>query len=305
MSGTSRTMQRGRTPSTDPPTPESRGRSGIGEPHGDGRRESGVGAGSGAVVLYATRNVDAGRLARCLSAYEVLSVRSWEDLMEAAPASECSVVTAPRLRRTQRRLRQFRLQLPLLPLVLVTRPHPRNARLLGKIDVDEVLWLDDAPRTLPRAIERARNRSALTRVAEALAEAERLPRRLRTALSTCCTVHPPVTRVDEIGRLADRSRSSLWRDWKTALEDRTDPDLKSFLAWILLLRAAGAKSPDRTVRDVCEELRIHPQTLYRLSRRLTGESFGDLAADAEGLLELFVRDVLRPIVGDAARNVLV
>jgi hypothetical protein len=75
--------------------------------------------------------------------------------------------------------------------------------------------------------------------------------------------------------------------------------LQDFLHWLLLLRAAGAKTPDRSWAEVAEDLGVHPQTLSRLSRHLAGAPLSEVAAGGQAAIaERFKATVLDPLLAE-------
>jgi hypothetical protein len=109
--------------------------------------------------------------------------------------------------------------------------------------------------------------------------AAHLPPRLRDALVLACDERRSIRTVEKLAAAAGCDRRTLWTHWKNAVNGRgAGLRLQDFLHWVLLLRAAHRKRPSVAWADVADELGIHPHTLSRLARQLTGTPLRDLAA---------------------------
>lgn len=143
-----------------------------------------------------------------------------------------------------------------------------------------------APRRAPSAVPAA--------LAPAIRRAPHLPARLREALALACDEARNIRTVEKLATAAGCDRRTLWTHWKHTVG--AGLRLQDFLHWLLLLRAAHRKTAARAWADVADEIGIHPHTLGRLARQLTGSSLRDLAARGHAALEArFQADVV-PLV---------
>lgn len=128
-------------------------------------------------------------------------------------------------------------------------------------------------------------------MATALRQSTHLPPRLREALALACDERRGIRTVERLASVAGCDRRTLWTHWKAAVG--SDLRLQDFVHWLLLLRATHRKSDELAWADVADEIGIHPHTLSRLARQLTGCSLRDLAAGGHGaLLRRFESEVL-------------
>jgi transcriptional regulator GlxA family with amidase domain len=111
----------------------------------------------------------------------------------------------------------------------------------------------------------------------ALREAAHLPPRLREALALACDERRAIRTVEKLAAAAGCDRRTLWTHWKSAVGPDADLRLQDFLHWLLLLRAAHLKTPRLAWAEVADEVGIHPHTLSRLARQLTGWSLREMA----------------------------
>jgi len=131
-------------------------------------------------------------------------------------------------------------------------------------------------------------------LAPAIRRAPHLPARLREALALACDEARNIRTVEKLATAAGCDRRTLWTHWKHTVG--AGLRLQDFLHWLLLLRAAHRKTAARAWADVADEIGIHPHTLGRLARQLTGSSLRDLAARGHAALEArFQADVV-PLV---------
>src|SRR4051794_34544414 len=128
-------------------------------------------------------------------------------------------------------------------------------------------------------------------LAAALRQAPHLAPRLREALALACDERRGIRTVERLASVAGCDRRTLWTHWKAAVG--ADLRLQDFVHWLLLLRATHRKHGELAWADVADEIGIHPHTLSRLARQLTGCSLRDLAAGGHAeLLRRFEREVL-------------
>jgi AraC-like DNA-binding protein len=160
----------------------------------------------------------------------------------------------------------------------------------------------DAPASAPDLPESPLNRNlrrpagpAVTpALSAALRRAAHLPARLREALALACDDARNIRTVEKLATAAGCDRRTLWTHWKNTVGPGMR--LQDFLHWLLLLRATRRKTAARAWADVADEIGIHPHTLGRLARQLTGLSLRDLAAGGHGALEARFHAEVVPLV---------
>ena len=131
----------------------------------------------------------------------------------------------------------------------------------------------------------------------ALRQAPHLPPRLREALALACDERRGIRTVERLASAAGCDRRTLWTHWKSAVGADAELRLQDFVHWLLLLRAAHRKTAELAWADVADEIGIHPHTLSRLARQLTGCSLRDLAAGGHGeLTRRFEAEVLSAVL---------
>jgi AraC-like DNA-binding protein len=142
-------------------------------------------------------------------------------------------------------------------------------------------------------------------VVAALRQAPHLPPRLREALALACDERRGIRTVERLASSAGCDRRTLWTHWKSVVGGDGELRLQDFVHWLLLLRAVHRKTAELAWADVADEIGIHPHTLSRLSRQLTGCSLRDLAAGGHGALaRRFEAEVLSVVLRTAADGTL-
>ncbi len=191
---------------------------------------------------------------------------------------------------------------PTVPFLLITRRDPEVLRHLKNIVIEEVLWTDELDDGLTLALRRADGDRRLRRIDARLREASYLSPTLVAALGRAALRRPPLTSVRDLAAEIDRDRRTLWHHWKESFDPRgNDLTPKGFLDWVLVLRARAARTEGRSWSDVARELGVHTRTLRRVAGRRLGAGLEELAdRDLDGLLEVFEREVMVPLLGDPA-----
>jgi hypothetical protein len=191
---------------------------------------------------------------------------------------------------------------PDTPLAGVTSELRDSAQLALNLGVEDLVWLRDSRSNLSNVIRSASERGFLRATAANAERAVQLPPAIRNAIAAACRTRESVPSVAELGVMSGASRKALWRIWReTAPADVTQ---KTFLDWILLLRAASRKAPERTWRSIAEEFEVEEDTLAHVAKRLIGLRLSELsAASINGLRAEFIGAVLRPLGIRAPRNV--
>jgi len=133
--------------------------------------------------------------------------------------------------------------------------------------------------------------------------APHLPPRLREALALACDDRRAIRTVEKLAAAAGCDRRTLWTHWKQSVGRRSELRLQDFLHWVLLLRATHRKTASRPWADVAEEIGIHPHTLGRLARQLTGSSLRELSTRGHGTLAHAFETQVLPQVLEPATDV--
>jgi hypothetical protein len=261
------------------------------------------------LALFALNQTTLLRVARTMRACETLErTGSWRRLEMLAHGASCSIVVLPWLELDggAAQLSSLRSRAPFSPLVLVTTKDANNARALGRVGVEEVVWLHEIDAALAPAVSRACAQSLLRRVASALEQADRLAPRLRSALAFACRSEAPIRSEAELAKAAGCHRRTLWYHWRRALGGGSvSLRLEDFLDWLLVLRAAGRKTSNRGWHYVAESLGVHEHTIARLAKHLAGVSLSELGfVDRQALVERFGKEVLHPLLGSRAYHIL-
>ena len=233
------------------------------------------------LLLYAAdRTALPGIRAALPPGQEVELTSSVADFAGASARADCAIAAIPSLLSgPAASLAAFKLSHPEQPVILITEWDMDNARHLKDLPVDEVVWTQEISRHLPAVVEEAcqNARNSVRSVAATLENAHRLPPPLRRALAFACRNPSPVHSVNQLSRVAGVDRRTLWQQWKSAVNDPS-LRLQDFLHWILLLRALGRKSPERSWPAVAEEMGMGVATLSRYAKQLTGRTLQEVHA---------------------------
>ncbi|HEY0021561.1 MAG TPA: hypothetical protein VGB24_01595 [Longimicrobium sp.] len=228
---------------------------------------------------------------------EPFTVRAWDEFESTAPRADCSVVLItwlPGASETES-LATFKRHHPQHPVVLVTRGDMTNARALAGMTVEDVVWLQDVERDLPAAVGRTCVLSQSRTLADALSQGRHLPPRLRQALLLAISAPRPVRTVSGLAAAVGCDRRTLWHHWNAACPGPLR--VQDFLHWVLLMRALGGKTRDRSWASVAEEVGMHPDSLGRLARQLTGLGLRDLDTGRQATVaDLFRTRVLGQVL---------
>jgi hypothetical protein len=267
-------------------------------------------------VLQACGGAVLPAIERSLPTERVVAAGDWEALVRLAGQVDCNcvVVYCPWIAaEVVARLEGFVAEYPLRPVVLVTTGDADNVRRIRGLQVDEVLWPAELPSALAAAVERARARRGLHRIAARLVDARGLTPTMRAALEWACIGELPAATVRALAQAMRVDRRTLWRGWRasTRAAAAAGPPgaadvaraagapngpalrLEDVLDWVLLLRALGVRQRGRAWREVAAELGVHEHTLARLARRLTGQSLAALGDGGFAVASAqFERDVL-------------
>jgi hypothetical protein len=278
-------------------------------------------------VLQACGGAVLPAIERSLPTERVVAAGDWEALARLAGQVDCNcvVVYCPWISaEVVAGLEAFVGEYPLRPVVLVTTGDADNVRRIRGLQVDEVLWPAELPSALATAVQRARARRGLHRIAARLVDARGLTPTMRAALERACIGELPAATVRALAQAMRVDRRTLWRGWRAATRavaaasegagaagsagsaGAPSPPgaagapngaaalrLEDVLDWVILLRALGVRQRGRAWREVAAELGVHEHTLARLARRLTGQSLAALGDGGFALASAqFERDVL-------------
>jgi hypothetical protein len=192
--------------------------------------------------------------------------RRLEHLLEGSAAWDCVVVQVEALGGTIYEWLRGRPQ-PLhhVPVLLVIPFTPDNARSLGGIHVDSVVWLHEGRGRVAMAVEEAVAAGPLRALARTLQARSDLPRTVRTALSKAVLNLGSVQTANDLARLAHCERATLYRHWRGV-----SPSPKVCIDWLTILHAFRIKSPRRSWAAVAAEIEMEEQSLRRVVKRCLG-----------------------------------
>jgi AraC-like DNA-binding protein len=129
-----------------------------------------------------------------------------------------------------------------------------------------------------------------------LRRALHIPQRLRAALAAA-SEDEQIRTVERLAAVAGCDRRTLWSQWRQAFGRDYPLRLQDFVHWLLLLRALQRKRPSRAWALVADQVGVHPHTLSRLTRQLTGRTLRELAREGHPALLLhFETGVLAPLL---------
>jgi hypothetical protein len=254
------------------------------------------------LAIYAAEERHITRMCAALSPEQQrVLVTDWTELERNRPRATCTLVAIEWLTTDPvvPRLSSFKTRHPNHPVVLVTRWDPENARHLKDVRVEEVVWFREVDRDLTPAVQRACRHDfhALRCLALPFELATHLPATLRKALAHACRSERAVGSVKHLAAAVGVDRRTLWHQWSKAVCPSSSLRLQDFLHWLLLLRAVGHKVPGQSWASVARELRVHPHTLGRLAKQLTGGTLSGLG-DGGDVALLFRERVLDFLVGE-------
>src|ERR1051326_7964283 len=109
------------------------------------------------LALFVENQTTLNRIARTMRAGETVEhTESWRRLEILAHSASCAIVVLPWLDRDKAaaQLSSLRARVPFNPLVLVTTKDADNARNLGRVGIEEVVWLHEIDAALAPAVSR-------------------------------------------------------------------------------------------------------------------------------------------------------
>jgi hypothetical protein len=117
------------------------------------------------------------------------------------------------------------------------------------------------------------------------------------------TEDPQIRTVERLATAVRCDRRTLWAHWRKSFGDATELRLQDFLHWLLLLRALRHKRAGTAWSRIADDIGVHPHTLSRLARQLTGHSLRGLAEQGHpAVLRHFETEVLPPLLAPRPRE---
>jgi hypothetical protein len=151
-------------------------------------------------------------------------------------------------------------------------------------------------RDLEGVLDQAKLGHALRSLARALQRSIGMPAKLRDALALAFGSQGKALTVAVIARRVACDRSTLAREWRVTVAQRTSLRFKDVLDWLLLIHARIRKTQGMTWERVAAALRTHPHTIQRVAHRLTGQTLSAITGAETGLLyQAFARSVVAPL----------
>lgn len=187
----------------------------------------------------------------------------------------------------------------------MTRGTADNARVFRNVPIEEVVWFREVEREICPAVGRARTQGHMLRLARECGSTRHLPPKLREALFHACQSEKPIRSVNKLADAVDRDRSALSRQWRKAVGAGSSLRLEDVVDWLLLLRAAGRKVPNRSWPTTAYELGTHEHTFARNAQRLAGLTLRGLEAGGWPVIAgLFTERVLYHLLENERCNIL-
>lgn len=227
----------------------------------------------------------------------------WIPLGKRLDRADLVVVAAPDPDRDLfARMQAHKGRAPSVPFILVTRRDPDALRRLTDLSIEEVVWADELDEELFPALRRAEGERRFREYERRLRAARHLSPTLVAALARALRRRPPLASVRSLAAEVDRDRRTVWHHWREAYGEKGDLTPKGFLDWVLLLRAAVARTPGTTWRRVARDVGVHTRTLRRVADRRLDATLDEVAEiagrDVEALFRRFSREVLEPLTVD-------
>lgn len=194
------------------------------------------GAGLGLVVCaYAEPELDRSPVVEKLSAQGVHVYRDWPNFrsngFEGAEAAICAIVALQGP--VWRGLVRVRARRSSLALMMITNHTRANTRALARMELDELLFLDEISDDALSAAIAGLARQTTTRIAAAALRENTigLDAELAETLARACASQRPVQSVPELARIMGYARSVLTRRWEECISTGSKPH--HFLEWLL------------------------------------------------------------------------
>jgi hypothetical protein len=154
----------------------------------------------------------------------------------------------------------------------------------------------------PRPNRAARNGAVPTGLSGNLRRAAHMPARLREALALAAD-DAQIRTVERLATAVRCDRRTLWAHWRKTFGRSHELRLQDFLHWLLLLRALRHKRAGTAWTRIADDVGVHPHTLSRLARQLTGQPLRSLAEQGHpAVLRHFETNVLPPLLTPRPRE---
>lgn len=202
-----------------------------------------------------------------------------------AGAAACIVATRRLDEDAERLLSEVSDRWPALPVVLVTDGDADNARRLGRVKVDEVVWSEHVEQDLGAAVERVAASGLLERFTRAL-ERHPVPESdlyLRDRFAEVCRSAPPVPRVHEFADRCFLSESQLERRLTAGFGAGWQPSV--VLRWIRLLATLDLLGSGLSVERAAARAGVAESTVRAAAADLAGIPLADLRRQPTRALE--------------------
>jgi len=224
-------------------------------------------------------------------------VTRWDSFREVLLDADTGLVAAPDPSPDLfGRLQSVKELHPFTPLILLARRDAGTLRRLKDVRIEEVVWSEDLEEELGPSLERAGAERRFREIEGRLSAASGVSPTLRAALVRAVRRRPPLLSVADLAGEVDRDRRTLWHHWSAAFPDDFDLTPKGFLDWIVLLRAAVARSGGQSWQGVADDLGVHTRTLRRMADRRLELSLAELQEeDRDRLFQRFRDQVLEPL----------
>lgn len=231
----------------------------------------------------------------------------WHAFRRATPGVEIAIVGLSALtERAADRIEKLRKGYVGLSVILVTDDSPANHMRMARVSVDALVWTSAVAVDLPTAISEGRARGLLRKVANAVdAASVGMPALTRRAFDIICNSDVPIFTVSSLALEADSTRSTLNRQWRSAVRESAGLRLQDFLHWHLLLRAVAHHGSPFDSTAAARRLGMGRKTLERQAMHLTGYPIEALAAAGhDRVIALFRDRVLRLLLKNRTCGIL-
>lgn len=204
---------------------------------------------------------------------------SWDAFLRAVSGADCAVIAFPTLGVQSRVVRLVALcrQYPHLPVVLITRRDADQLKRVSHLRIESVVWVSELEGSLTGAVQEARSATVFAQLSEEIASRADLPLAFRKILVAACHGKGTINSVNQLAKLMNRDRKTIWYHWRKATEDRETIHLKEFLDWLRVVRARELAVTGHYGAVIGNQLNTSARSLQRQIRRLTGLSLSELA----------------------------
>lgn len=219
-----------------------------------------------AVPELHARRFSAFAMCRDWSAFSRLTVAAGLGLLVALGLRSARS-TAARLRSTRR--------VGDRTVLVASHRDPDVVRTFATVPLADVCWVESGFAEVERTIERVQ-RDPLALLVSRIDEAVWAPHDVRLVLRHLFFSNPPPRTVTELGQACQMARTSLWRVFRRASPQ--DVQLQHLVDLTVLTRAVALYGTQGKWAPVGERLGLHPYSLGRVARRITGRSLPEVAA---------------------------